>query len=209
MGYVYKITNTINGKQYIGKTMGTIENRWNNHIKGAKGNYNSKLSNAIRKYGENAFKVSILEESENELYLFEKERYWINQANSFGENGYNLTEGGEGALGYRHYEEVKIKLRDLASKTHKGRQFTEEHRKNLSKAMKGNKNMLGKRHSEESKLKMSEATKGKQKSSPTIETRQKLSKANTGKKRSEETKLKLSEARKRWWINRKLENREK
>lgn len=42
----------------------------------------------------------------------------------------------------------------------KGKHFSEEHKKNIGAAKKGNKNMLGKKHSAESKKKMSEAKKG-------------------------------------------------
>ena len=106
LNYIYKVTNTINGKIYIGKTHYTVANRWSQHISAAtvdshKVDYNYLLHKAIRKYGREAFIVETLEEVTDESILSERERYWITQYNSCiledGSNGYNMTYGGEGA----------------------------------------------------------------------------------------------------------------
>lgn len=95
---VYKITNKINNKCYIGISF-NIEQRWKSHIKYAFSNknnepyYNNKLYNALRKYGVDNFNFEIIEECEKDK-LKEREIYWISYYNSY-KNGYNLTIGGD------------------------------------------------------------------------------------------------------------------
>lgn len=57
-GYIYKITNTINGKAYLGQTMRTIDQRWRGHKTACKKGENSKLYNAMRLYGVENFTIS-------------------------------------------------------------------------------------------------------------------------------------------------------
>ena len=78
MPYIYKITNKINGKSYIGKTLKTIEVRWSEHCQDYKKERNEKrpLYSAMKKYGVNNFSIEEIEEC-NEEELNEKERYWI------------------------------------------------------------------------------------------------------------------------------------
>lgn len=97
MGYIYKITNKINGKVYIGQTIRTIKTRWNEHVKYSycKGkSYFSILHCAIRKYGEDAFMVEEVEECPDTM-LEEREIYWIDKYNSIKE-GYNIYPGHKG-----------------------------------------------------------------------------------------------------------------
>lgn len=93
---IYKITNKINGKVYIGQSK-YIERRWNRHRSAAFNpndhNYNIHLYRAIRKYGLENFSFEVLEECKVEE-LNEKEVYYIKLYNSFFE-GYNLTLGGD------------------------------------------------------------------------------------------------------------------
>lgn len=96
MAYIYKITNKINGKIYIGKTLKSIESRWKEHIKASdkKESENRPLYRAFKKYGINNFNIEEVEKcSEEEVN--KKERYWIEQYGSF-KNGYNATLGGDG-----------------------------------------------------------------------------------------------------------------
>lgn len=105
MGYIYKITNKINKKIYIGKTVNTIEHRWKDHINDCNGNNikakNYLLHKAIKKYGVDNFIIEQLEECDNNL-LDEKEKYWIKIFNSYYITGYgyNMTYGGEGTIRY-------------------------------------------------------------------------------------------------------------
>jgi hypothetical protein len=108
-----------------------------------------------------------------------------------------MTDGGEGVLGVLVSEEKRKKLSE-ASKGNTnflGKTHSEETRQKISEAKKGNTNMLGKKLSEETRQKLSEAHKGK---IPSEETRKKLSEASKGntnmlgKKLSEETRQKIS-----------------
>lgn len=95
---IYRIENLINNKNYIGKSI-QIEVRWKKHKNLAYNTlscyYNYPLYKAIRKYGINNFKFSIIEEcNEDELDI--KECYWIKYYQSFGPQGYNQNAGGGG-----------------------------------------------------------------------------------------------------------------
>lgn len=104
MGFIYKITNDINNKVYIGKTQKTVEERWNWHLRDYKYEYyNGKIYRAMRKYGPEHFHIETIEECPDDQ-LSQKEIYWIGRYNSY-EKGYNSTLGGEGVTKY-NYEEV-------------------------------------------------------------------------------------------------------
>lgn len=112
-GYIYRITNKVNGKSYIGQTRNTVEFRWRQHINAKDNKYFHK---AIKKYGVENFKIETLECC-NVEDLDSKEIYYIAKYNTFGENGYNLTKGGSAyspcrrESGYlvldNKYEEIK------------------------------------------------------------------------------------------------------
>ena len=96
MAYIYKITNIVNNKSYIGQTSKTIEARWEQHWKCLNKNecLNRPLYRAFIKYGKDNFKIEEIEEC-NEDIVNEREIYWISYFNTF-KDGYNLTIGGEG-----------------------------------------------------------------------------------------------------------------
>lgn len=93
--YIYKITNLINGKLYIGQAK-NIQNRWYEHcLESIHNRKNQRLYNAIRKYGINNFKIEAIEgpiENYNE-----REIYWIAYYNTYLDKtkGYNMTPGGD------------------------------------------------------------------------------------------------------------------
>lgn len=92
MGYIYKITNKINNKCYIGQTKRSINKRWNEHC-----NRNSSshgLSNAIKKYSIENFDIQILESIEDNSKLNDLEKEYIKKYNSLSPYGYNLDTGG-------------------------------------------------------------------------------------------------------------------
>lgn len=99
MFYIYKITNILNGKIYIGKTTDTIENRWKQHKRDAfrERNQNRPLYSAIRKYGIDNFIIEKVEEVSTEKILNDREIYWIKYYNTY-KNGYNATLGGDGKI---------------------------------------------------------------------------------------------------------------
>ena len=103
--YIYKITNSVNGKSYIGQTQNTIEERWKEHIKDSKKKMvqHRPLYSAINKYGIENFSIEQIEECPEEI-LFQREIYWIEYYHTYS-NGYNATLGGEGTCLY-NYEEI-------------------------------------------------------------------------------------------------------
>jgi group I intron endonuclease len=145
MAYIYKITNLINGKIYVGKRVrenpSDVKNYFGSGI---------AIRGAIEKYGKENFSKEILEHvdvTKNCKLLCDREKYWISKLNSNDETvGYNLTPGGDGACtheagmkgaitrklrGYTHHsDETKKKISD----SKKGVKFTEEHKKALSKS---------------------------------------------------------------------------
>jgi GIY-YIG catalytic domain len=97
VGCIYCVTNTKNGKQYVGKTTRTAERRWSQHLQDARKGVDRPLYAAIREFGPGAFKLTMLEEVEpqegNPKVLNTREAYWIEQLGTFGK-GYNQTPGG-------------------------------------------------------------------------------------------------------------------
>lgn len=178
---IYKITNKLNGKVYIGQSI-HIKTRWIQHIT-AKDNI--LIHKSIQKYGAENFSFEVLLECPAEM-LNDWERDMIALYDCISPNGYNLTEGGKG---YQRSEETKKKLSDA----HKGIHFSEETKKKISNALKGNRNSKGRHLSEESKRKISKSREGKPSN-------------HKGKHHSEETKIKISEARKGRISNRKGEH---
>lgn len=104
-GIIYKITNKVNGKSYIGQTRYTIDFRWRQHQHKKDNTY---FHNAIHKYGIENFSIEILEECNIED-LSSKEIFYIAKYDTFN-NGYNLTIGGDGnkrLLLDDKYDEIK------------------------------------------------------------------------------------------------------
>lgn len=95
---IYKITNTINDKVYIGQTSYPIAKRFREHINRAKyeSNIVRPLYSAMRKHGVENFKIELIERVKTKKLTNAREKYWINYYNSFLGRGYNATEGGEG-----------------------------------------------------------------------------------------------------------------
>lgn len=195
---IYKITNTVNGKVYIGQSV-RLSERLNKHCNALKNNYhpNQHLQNAYNKYGD-VFQIEIIVYCDSEEELDDLERYYISYYDSMNpQRGYNKEDGG--SLNKHLSEETRKKM----SKNHPdmngannpmyGKMHSAETRKKISEAMSGeNHPMYGKTHSVETRKKISESLKGKKHSE---KTRKKISKARKGKKLSEKTKKKMSEAK--------------
>jgi hypothetical protein len=111
MAYIYKITNDINGKVYVGKTEQSVERRWKEHCNDYQKErcQNRPLYRAMYKYGIEHFHIETLEETNS---AEEREVYWIEKLQSF-KTGYNATVGGDGRkyldydLIYSTYQEVQ------------------------------------------------------------------------------------------------------
>lgn len=180
--------NTINGKTYVGFTNKLLEKRITEHNSAAKNGSDYLVHKAIRKYGTDSFLWECIFESTNKNYMLnEMENYFIQQFNSYFENGlgYNMTFGGQGGMtGKLHTEQTKNKL-----KVARNRRTTEP--------------MAGKTHSVESKQKMSVAKLGKLKG----DSYKKVCSERNLKRYSDPEKRKiLSDAIKLSWQKRKLES---
>lgn len=95
--FIYKLTNKINGKAYIGLTTNSLERRLIQHHYDARHRVDRPLYRAMRKYGEDAFEAEIIDTASNLQELKEKEKFWIEYYNTYGANGngYNATHGGD------------------------------------------------------------------------------------------------------------------
>ena len=194
MGSIYKITNTVNSKAYIGQTVQNAEKtRIRAHLNGYG---NADVKKDIEKYGKDVFMYEILHDGIISEFLDMLEKEAIAKYNTIAPHGYNQTTGGGGGFPsdetrQKHLEAMRhpeVRQKRLEAMRHP------EVRQKLSKAS------TGKRHTPETRRKMSEARKGA--NNPMYgkpradDTKRKISEANTGKKRSDEVKQKLSEARK-------------
>lgn len=95
MSFIYKITNLLNNKVYIGKTdIHTIEERFKEHIKDSYKYIDRPLYRAFNKYGIENFKIEEIEQCDIKDSC-EREKYWIEYYNSY-KYGYNATLGGDG-----------------------------------------------------------------------------------------------------------------
>lgn len=158
LGRIYLITNIINGKKYVGQTVKTIEKRFKEHLKATFiENRKSIICSAIRKYDRDSFNIICLQDSIFIDNLDATEQYWIRYYDTFGENGYNATTGGNQC---RISDKTKLKI----SVALKGIPKSEGHKKNLSEAQKGKIGFLnsfyGKTHSEETIAQIKETLKG-------------------------------------------------
>lgn len=206
MGYIYKITNTINNKVYIGQTSKTIAERFAVHLRHAANHVNRYLYDAMNYYGYEKFRVEELECCEKSL-LDAREIYWIDFYQSTNpEYGYNMTAGGGGGNTFiLRSEEDQQRFRTNVSIRQTGtKQSKETIEKRVAK-------LKGQKRTNEQRQRFSEAQKERFKNSPgtrlgstvSNETKQKLREANLGKKQSEETKLKRKESisKLKWWNN--------
>lgn len=133
--FIYKITNKINHKFYIGKTIGDINKRFNRHCRLS--SKCLKLSAAIRKYGREYFSIECIDTAEDMEQLNQKEIFWIKHLRAV-ELGYNLTYGGEGGIPTKETVE-KI------SKSKRGKKLSDSTRKKFSEIRTGHLNHKAKK----------------------------------------------------------------
>lgn len=184
----------------MGLTTRTIKKRICEHV-----SYGTYIGKALAKHGISAFDISIIDEANTIIVLYEKEKYWIAHYGCKHPNGYNLTDGGDGRLGYKTTDETK----QLMSRNRKGRipwnkgltkeldsrmnrLMTEEHKDKIRRAL------LGHTVTERTRLKISESQKGKRLGVfCTQEHKDKISQARMGMKFTDEHKSNLSKAHRR------------
>ena len=95
--YIYSITNTVNGKSYVGQTVGDVPVRFAQHVKDARRFPERRLSKAIMKYGPDTFEVRLLGSYSSLLDMNLAERLWIILLRSTEKQyGYNTSAGGNG-----------------------------------------------------------------------------------------------------------------
>lgn len=139
---VYKITNIITNKSYIGTTSRSLSNRWAAHqYVASKNQDNYKFYNAIRKYGSLNWNLDIIFETPEKKKAFEYEIEMIDSYNTI-KNGYNTSRGGEGGS---HYWDILTEEEKIL------------HNKKISISKKGI--SYGYHHSELTKKKLSESNK--------------------------------------------------
>lgn len=90
--FIYRIINKITNKTYIGKTVRRLDQRFTAHIIAVKRGSNTKLHNAIRKYGKDNFTIEVIEVVNDQTLLNEREQFYIQSLNP----EYNMTIGGDG-----------------------------------------------------------------------------------------------------------------
>jgi group I intron endonuclease len=185
-GVVYKTTNLINGKFYVGR-----DSRNCSTYKGS----GKLLWAAIRKYGWHNFEKTILEHCSSKEHLDEREKFWIKELDATNKDiAYNISPGGiwGGRVGYKLSEETKNKISDKL----KLYDCTEEHRQSLSNSAKRTKAHerlvnanIGRAYSVEHRHKLSVAAKNR---IVTDETKAILSNALTGRTLSDTHKESIS-----------------
>jgi group I intron endonuclease len=161
---VYKITNKINGKVYIGKTKSNLNSRIACHKHEAKGyRTNQAIHKAIRKYGWENFTIEVVEDGIESLdFLNKQEMFYIQQYNSTNRNfGYNLTTGGDGGHGLSGDKSPLFGKKNpqvaLRNSLKKGKSYAELYGEEKAQAMRLAKSLESSKrsHSEASKEKMS------------------------------------------------------
>lgn len=178
---LYKITNTINGKGYIGLTRGSLARRWRAHKNRAKhSKRNSALHCAIRKYGEENFTVEEVTLAYSVREAAAIERGLISAHGTFSPNGYNLTTGGDVAPNFRKSAETRQKIREsrkspaavaAMARLHdhlRGKPLSEETRAKISAAL------TGKKLSDETRAKLSAVRTGKAKAPHSAEFKRRM-----------------------------------
>jgi len=135
---IYTITNTVNGKVYVGSTM-NFKNRWGVHRSKLcyNSHNNSHLQSAWNKYGKGFFEFEVLEYLMDKDQLHLAEQFWMDVYRLEGKELYNYGPAAHhGMLGMKHTDKSRRKM----SKSQKGRVISDEHRRRLSKARKGKEN---------------------------------------------------------------------
>lgn len=123
MGVIYLTKNNINGKKYIG-----VDTKNNKNYYGS----GKIIRLALKKYSRTNFTKEILEENDDDKYLFEREQYWIDKYDAINnEDFYNIAEGGKGGAGTLINEESKklhsegLEKLILRNKQRKGKTYEE------------------------------------------------------------------------------------
>ncbi len=206
-GIIYKVTNKLNGKIYIGQSRKTLAKRKSEHMRESNGRGKTYFNKAIRKYGIDGFTWQVICICPNIDSLNEQEEYYIAFYDSMN-TGYNLTSGGKNCimsdeskekirqakLGHPVSKETRQKIRIAASN------ISEDTRNKMRIAKQGkNHPNYGNHLSKETKKKIGDAHRGEKNhnygKTATEETKEKMREAALKKPpMSDETKEKISQA---------------
>lgn len=179
---VYILTNTVNGKKYVGATTRTKRERMGEHLyETRRGRSDNPLYEDMRRYGFEKFDFRVLSVALNKEALAALEIFWTRELCTRSPNGYNLTDGGVGTLGMKHSAEVRAEItaRNLGRKDtpatrakrsesaigntnargNRGKSKSAEWRAKMSASLIGNTRGLGRKMSPESRAKLSAAKK--------------------------------------------------
>ncbi|MCJ7529816.1 MAG: NUMOD3 domain-containing DNA-binding protein [Anaerolineales bacterium] len=194
---LYQYLNLLNGKRYIGVTCDSVR-RFSEHDKGIS---NARaFNNAVKKYGINNFRRTILALFDDLDAAAYHERTAINVFRTLAPDGYNLMAG---ANSFGYGGPLSLETRSKMSESLKGNQNSAgkspsaDTRAKLSIALKGNRHNLGHKASEETKMKMGRSRMGNQNSRgvhPSPETRARISAAGKGRIVIQETREKIRAA---------------
>lgn len=177
-GVAYLILNKVNGKRYVGQIVQPLKVRFNEHVRKKE---NTLIVKAIRKYGKENFYYGVIKNCESKEEMDYWEKFFIAALKSKKPYGYNLTDGGEGFIGYRHSPETLAKI----SETKKNSPRAAEQIARLAELNRG-------RHpTPEARAKMSVSRKGRK---ITPEHCAKLIAANTGNQFTPERRAKIGAA---------------
>lgn len=209
---VYKITNSVDGKFYVGSALFSIRVRCRTHRARLRANKhpNKHLQRAWNKYGEHSFKFSVVEICDYKECLV-REQYWLDLLKPYDRKlGYNKSNLATGVAGIKWTAEQRARL--SASLRALNRKLTPEEIKHRSSKQRGLK------RSDETKARMSESAKRRGISDETRakinaalkseEVRAKLARANLGKKASAEARANMSLAQRRRFARQRGENYE-
>ena len=217
-GYIYRTTNLINGKLYIGQKLGIVDPDYLGS--------GTLIIRAVHKYGRENFKLDIIAFCNNRKILDNLEIKEISRhRNIYGKHFlYNIVDGGHGWTGGKHSVKTKKILREKALE-----QFSNPEMRKLFSDIAKNRikhPMLGKHLSKQTKLKIGNANRGqnlklrgvpkseahkeklRQKAlgrGHTLETRKKMSRSHTGLKRSPEECLAIKKRVTAWWKQKRLQ----
>lgn len=175
---IYKITNILNGKVYIGQTIRTLEERWISHL--SKHSRCRAIKSAIDKHGAENFIIEQIDTARDLTDLNKKEEFWVDKLNTLSPSGYNLKTGGD----QPRMSEESLKK---ASESKKG---IKPWNTGLDKTDPRVAKYI--RYGAETHSYGKSYRKGKKASE---ETRRKISEGQRGRRLSEDTKKKMSESR--------------